>query len=166
MASTAVRSEVDQRVRHRHEQGLVVPGGGEPAVVVEAPRAVGLQGAADEDHDRERDRGEEQHRGRQRRDVASPGPPGARRRPGGHAVRGGPQPGRDAEQGDHHDELDQRQGGRGAQVEERGGEQVDLGLDRGVPDPAQGQHHPERGRAEEEDDAGRADDRGPQRRAG
>ena len=44
------------------------------------------------------------------------------------------------------------------EVELLGGEQVDLGLDVGVAQPAHREHDAERGRAEQEDDAGRRDD--------
>ena len=52
------------------------------------------------------------------------------------------------------------------QVEQLGGEQVDLGLDRAVAQPAQGEHDAERGGAEEEHHAGGGHDRRSQRRAG
>ena len=86
--------------------------------------------------------------------------------PGGGRVGGGAQPGRDDEQDDHDHELHQRQRRRRAQVEERRGEQVDLRLDGRVAHPAEGEHHTERGGAEEEDHARRAHDRRSQGRQG
>ena len=71
----------------------------------------------------------------------------------GRRVGGRAQPRGEGEQADDDDDLQHRQRGRGLQVEDGGGQQVDLGLDRRVADPAEGEHDPEGGRAEEEDDA-------------
>jgi hypothetical protein len=72
----------------------------------------------------------------------------------------------EVEQARDHEQLQDRQPGGRAQVEELGGQQVDLGLHGGVPQPAEGEHHPERRRAEEEHHAGRGHDSGAERRQG
>ena len=80
---------------------------------------------------------------------------------GGYVPAG---PGGDRQQRDDHQDLQDRERRGGGKVQLLGGEQVDLGLDVGVAQPAHGEHDPERGRAEEEDDARRGDDAREQRR--
>ena len=67
---------------------------------------------------------------------------------------------------DDHDELEHREHRRALEVEQRRGEQVDLGLDGRVAQPTEGEHDAECGGAEEEDDARRGDDRRAQRGQG
>ena len=74
----------------------------------------------------------------------------------GRVGRGAEPADEDQECGDR-EQLEDRQRGRGLEVEQLGGEQVDLGLDRGVAQPAEGQHDAERRRAEQEHHAGGAD---------
>ena len=76
------------------------------------------------------------------------------------AVRPGPL--RAVQEDGDDDELEQGEGGGGLEVEELGGEQVDLGLDGGVAQAAEGQHDTERRGAEQEHHARRGHDAGGQ----
>jgi hypothetical protein len=58
------------------------------------------------------------------------------------------------------DELDDREDGRAAQIQQGRGEQIDLGLDGAILQATHGEDDPECGGAEEEDHRRRRDDRG------
>ena len=166
VASTAVRSEVTSASVTGTSSACCSPVVAERPVVGEAPDAVRAQRAHDQGQDRAGHEQREQRRRDQGRRVAPREPPRPGRRPG--RPTGPPYDGRARPPSSRPvttTQLQDRQGGRRLQVEQVGGEQVDLGLDRAVAQPAQGEHHAERRGAEEEHHGGRGHDRRSQGRA-
>ena len=147
---------VHQRVGDRHQQRLVGAGGLQGAVVGQAParrrRAATRTTSETSGRATRSDEHQRSRRSAGRSPTARAPQPDLRRGPPWRPAYGGRGRPRASRRGDHQ-QLQHRERGRGLEVEEVGGEQVDLGLDAGVAQPAEGQHDPERGGAEEEDDA-------------